>query len=112
MKTLHFFPHYEPYLRDGSKTLTLRLANRQGLRSGDRVSICVGWEPDQRHSLFPAYIDQVRRLPLCELTEIDLRNESPDCRSVESASLVMSAVYRRLIDPTEFVYAIHFHAVG
>ncbi|MCB1877979.1 MAG: ASCH domain-containing protein [Chromatiales bacterium] len=111
MKILHFAPYYEPYLRDGSKTLTIRLNNRQKLRSGDQVSVCIGWTADQRDALFQARIEQVAHIKLRQLTADDLTQESPDCRNVEAAALMLSAIYRRLIDTHQAVYAIRFRCL-
>lgn len=108
MKTLRFFPHYEPYLISATKTTTLRMGNSAHLQAGDEALITVGWESEDQRPLHRAVITSVERKPLGQLTEQDLAGESPDCRSPEAARLVLSGIYRTLIPPSRPVYIVKF----
>lgn len=108
MKRLNFSPAYEPYLRDGRKTTTLRLANKQRLAPGDEVMLTVGWSKGQARELHRAVVTAVDCKPAGVLGTGDLHGESPDCRTPEAARLVLSGIYQTLIDERQPVYVIRF----
>ena len=108
MTTLNFAPPYERWLREGSKTTTLRLGHRLKPGVGEIVEVTVGLADGMRKSVGRARIIQVKYLSLAALTDDDLQGESPDCRTVESAGRVLCAIYDRDLDPNEALTLIRF----
>jgi len=108
MTTLNFAAPYERWLRDGSKTTTLRLGHRLEPRAGEIVEVTVDDPDGVPKSVGRARVVQVKYLSLGALTEEDLHGESPDCRSVESAGRVLRAIYDRELDPDEALTLIRF----
>ena len=111
MTTLNFAPHYEAWLRDGTKTTTLRLGHRLEPRAGQIVDITVGHPESEQQCIGQARVIQVRYLSVDSLTEDDLKGESPDCRSLESARRVLSEIYARELEPHEALTLIRFQAL-
>jgi len=111
-KTLNFFPYYEPYLRLGRKTTTLRLGNPTELMPGQDVMLTVGWQEELARPLHVARVKAVYQKPIGQLTGEDLDGESPDCASAEAARLVLGAIYRTVLTESESIYVIKFEHAG
>ena len=112
MKRLNFFPSYAPYLRSGAKTTTLRLQNTEKFTTGETVMLTTGWDSAHAVELDRAVITAVRRKCAGELDAADLAGESPDCRTVEAARLVLSGIYRRELADRDCVFIIDFRRVS
>lgn len=107
MQALNFFPYYEPFLVDKSKTTTFRL-NRPAVLPGERVRLTVGWEAASALELHPACIERIYSKRVSELAIDDFDGESPDCTTKEAAQLVLSAIYRRVVRPQDEVWVVKF----
>ena len=108
MKQLNFAPCYAAYLRAGTKTVTLRAANRRDLAPGDSVMLTVGWEGAEADPLGRARIVSVQEKAFGALEVADLAGESPDCGSPDAARLVLSCLYRRVFTDADPVVVIRF----
>ena len=108
MKRLNFYPFYEDYLRSREKTTTLRLNNRASLREGEEVIISVGWEEDKAIDLHAGIIRKVYPRRVKDLNETDLEGESPDCRSPETAKLVLSCIYKTVLNGSDEIWVVKF----
>jgi hypothetical protein len=107
MQTLNFFPYYEPLLSNHSKTTTFRL-NKPHIQPGERVRLTVGWDATNRRQLHLAQVERVYSKSLFELAADDFDGESPDCRTTEAARLVLSAIYRKTVQPQDEVWVVKF----
>ena len=105
MKRVNFYPFYEDYLRSREKTTTFRLNNRASFKECEEVVISAGWEEDKAIDLHAGIISKVYRRRIKDLNETDFEGESPDCRSVEAAKLVLSCIYRTVLSDSDEVWA-------
>ena len=108
MKRLNFYPYYEDYLRSKSKTTTLRLDNHLGFVPGEEIIITVGWDENSYLDLHKGIIKEVYGRLICNISERDLEGESPDCRSKETAKLVLGCIYRKKISDDDSVWIVKF----
>ena len=108
MKTLNFFPFYEPYLLARTKTTTFRLPPRETLSPGDEVMLTVGWTEVEAKRLHKARISTTYERAASDLRSEDFEGESPDCQEPEATRLVLGAIYRRIVAPTDQIWIIKF----
>ncbi len=107
MQVLNFFPYYEPFLSDQSKTTTFRL-NRPPFQPGEQVRLTIGWEVASARQLHLVQIERLYSKRLFELAADDFDGESPDCRTRDATRLVLSAIYRRTVQPQDEVWIVKF----
>jgi len=108
MKLLNFYPFYEDYLRSYEKTTTMRLSNSASFKEGDEIMISIGWTEDKAINLHLAIIKQVYRRRICDLEKRDFEGESPDCKSQEAARLVLSCVYKTVLNKDDEIWVVKF----
>ena len=108
MKHLNFFPFYEDYLRSREKTTTVRLNTRASFKEGEEVIISVGWEEDKAIDLHAGTIRKVYPRRIRDLNKTDFEGESPDCKSPETARLVLSCIYRTVLSDNDEVWVVKF----
>jgi hypothetical protein len=111
MKTLNFFPYYEPYLRQRQKTTTLRLIGAD-YQPGERVQLTVGWDEQKAKKLHDAIIASVYKKAIRDLTAADFHGESPDCTTPENAALVLSSIYRTCVTADQQIWVVKFTHVA
>ena len=111
MKILNFYPFYEEYLKSYVKTTTLRLTNAANYKQDEEVIISIGWDEEDAIHLHTARIKKIYRRRICELKKIDFRGESPDCKSQETARLVLSCIYRTLLKNDDRIWVIKFEHI-
>jgi hypothetical protein len=107
MKTLNFFPYYEPYLLQRQKTTTFRLI-RGDYQPGERVRLTIGWNNQETKVLHSVIIESVYEKAICDLAAIDFEGESPDCKNPDSTALVLSAIYRRTVTVDCVIWVVKF----
>ena len=105
---VNFYPFYEELLRSGKKTTTFRLANRASLKEGDEVMLTIGWDENKAMDLHLARISDVYRRRIRDLNELDFEGESPDCQSPEAARLVLSCIYKTVLNTDDEVWIVKF----
>jgi len=112
MKNLNFYPYYEPYIRSRAKTTTFRIAERAPFQTSNKAPITIGWEESNAVPIGFALIREVYQRTLRDLTEDDFEGESPDCRSVESAKLVLSCIYKVCLNDNDKIWVVKFEHVS
>lgn len=108
MKKLNFFPFYDEYLKDHKKTTTFRLSNTAPYKKGDEVVISIGWTEDEAVPVSHAVIKSVDRRRIRDLGESDFEGESPDCKSPETTRLVLSCIYKRVLNNDDVIWVVKF----
>ncbi len=108
MKRLNFYPYYEPYLGSREKATTLRLRKPPALEEGDEVILSVGWDENEAIDLHGGKISKVYRRRIDQLSQEDLEGESPDCNTRAAARLVLSSIYRTVVNPDDEVWVVKF----
>lgn len=112
MKTLNFFPYYEPYLIAGKKTTTFRVSQPVQLREGSEVLLTIGWDEVGVTPLHMITIEKVYSKEINRLDTEDFDGESPDCKTPETALLVLGAIYRKTLTPRDVVWVVKFRHSG
>lgn len=107
MRTLNFYPYYEPLLAANEKTTTFRLSDVDYM-PGETVRLTVGWDENEGRHLHNAVIEQVYRKAIHELASSDFAGESPDCLTPEATALVLSCIYRRVVTVDQNIWVIKF----
>jgi hypothetical protein len=107
MKTLNFFPYYEPYLTQRRKTTTFRLTPGD-YQAGERVHLTVGWDEKLSKALHNVVIASVYAKAIRDLKPADFEGESPDCTNPESTALVLSSIYRTCVSTDQQIWVIKF----
>jgi hypothetical protein len=108
MKRLNFYPYYEELLSSRTKTTTFRLSNRASFEEGEEVMLSMGWEEDSAIELHPVRIRKVYTRRIRDLNESDFEGESPDCKSPEATRLVLSCVYRTIVNLDDEIWIVKF----
>jgi len=111
MKRLNFYPVYEEYLRSKKKTTTFRLGNYGSFKRGDEMMVSIGWDESNTVELHPGRIREVYRRRVGDLNEIDFQGESPDCRTPETAKLVLGCIYRTIVRDEDELWVVKFDHV-
>ncbi len=111
MKRLNFFPYYEGYLRSKEKTTTIRLDNHRGFLPGEEVIISLGWEGSTPLDIHKGMIKEVYSRRIKDITEQDLKGESPDCQSKETVKLVLGCIYKKKLADDDTIWIIKFEHV-
>lgn len=114
MFALNFYsPLLAAALRDGTKTLTVRLGDKRGkYQDGQVVWITVGQKYSTRHKLFPAVIDRVDAKLLRDVTPREIGKDNPAARQHADLIDFLSTIYMRRIGPEDTVTVIHFSRIA
>ena len=113
MYALNFYTDlYGDVLRNNRKTATIRLGDKTDkYKTGMLVWITVGPRFGRRQKLYTALLDRVEVKTVAELSPRDIERESPEARTVDDISDVLSRVYGELITPNHKVTVIYFSRV-
>jgi len=72
------------------------------------LPITIGWNEASAIPIGLVVIREVYEKHLRDLTENDFEGESPDCKSIESAKLVLSCIYKVSLDDNDKVWVVKF----
>jgi hypothetical protein len=113
MFALNFYSSvFAQALRDGSKTLTIRLGDkRDKYRDGQIVWVTVGTRFGSKQRIFTAMIDRVDVKALREVTPREVERENPATREHEELIEFLSKIYGHTITSGDLVSVIHFSRV-
>ena len=111
MKMLNFYPYYEDYLRKRIKTTTFRATKDIPLMEGDTVMLTIGWEERKTIDLHRARIKRIYLRRICDLIDSDFEGETPDCKSPEAAKLVLSCIYREVLNDDDEIWVVKFEHI-
>ncbi len=113
MYALNFYSSvFAAALRDGSKTLTIRLGDKRNKYvEGQLVWVTVGQRFGTRQRIFTAVIDRVETKPLREVSPREIERDNPALR--EHADLIefLSMIYGRPVGMDDLVTVIHFSRI-
>ncbi|MDD2804001.1 MAG: ASCH domain-containing protein [Elusimicrobiales bacterium] len=108
MKRLNFYPFYEELLSSKQKTTTLRIGNSDVFLPGEIALLSIGWDRNKATDLHKIEITQCYEKKISELANHDFDGESPDCKSIAAAQLVLSCIYKRVLKGDNIVRIIKF----
>lgn len=113
VRALNFYSsNYHGHLLCRKKACTIRLGDkRDKYQEGDIVWITAGNRFEPRKKVFTAVLDRVIVKTLAELSEDDLKGESPDIRSIDDVVKYLSEIYRRPVERDEIVTVIYFSEI-
>lgn len=112
MKTLNFFPYYEPYLKSGKKTTTFRVGQPVQLREDSEALLTIGWDEIATTPLHIITIEKIYSRRIIQLDTKDFDGESPDCKTPETALLVLGAIYRKILTAEDVIWVVKFRHSG
>jgi hypothetical protein len=114
MFALNFYsPLLAAALRDGTKTLTVRLGDKRGkYESGQVVWVTVGQKHGTRQRIFTAVIDQVDTKVLRDVTAREIPKDNPAAREHTDLIEFLSTIYNRRVGPEDTVTVIHFSRIA
>lgn len=114
MFALNFYSSvFAAALRDGSKTLTIRLGDKQDkYEEGQLVWITVGQRYGTRQRIFTAVIDRVETKALREVSPREIMRDNPALREHTDLIEFLSKIYGRHVAPDDTVTVIHFSRVA
>jgi len=99
-------------LRDGSKTLTIRLGDkRDKYQAGQLVWVTVGQRFGTRQRIFTAVIDRVETKSVREVSPREMERDNAAVRDHDGLIEFLSKIYSRMIVPEDVVTVIHFSHV-
>jgi len=99
-------------LRDGSKTLTIRLGDkRDKYQAGQLVWVTVGQRFGTRQRIFTAVIDRVETKPVRDVSPREIERDNSAVRDHNNLVEFLSKIYSRKIVLEDMVTVIHFSRV-
>lgn len=113
MYALNFYSSlFADALRQGRKTATIRLGDKQGkYQEGQVVWVTVGQRFGIRHRIFTAIIDRIETKRLAEVTPREIERDHPQLRRHEELIDFLSKIYRRSVALDDEVSVIHFSRI-
>ncbi len=113
MYALNFYSTlFADALRQGRKTATIRLGDKQGkYQEGQVVWVTVGQRFGIRHRIFTAIIDRIETKRLAEVTPREIERDHPQLRRHEELIDFLSKIYRRSVGLDDEVSVIHFSRI-
>ncbi len=113
MFALNFYSeYYEEVLRNGRKTVTIRLGDKSGkYQTGMLVWVTIGPRFARRQRLFTAIIDRVEIKTIDQLSPREIQKENPEFRTVEDLVTLMRRIYSEDVSVEDTVTLIHFSPV-
>lgn len=114
MLALNFYAeYYEEVLRNGRKTLTIRLGDKTDkYETGMIVWVTVGPRFARRTKLFTAIIDRVEVKTIDALSPREVSKENPEFRTTEDLLHLLRRIYSDDISVEDTVTVIHFSPVS
>lgn len=76
------------------------------------MPITIGWDESSAAPIGFAMIREVYERSLRDLTKNDFEGESPDCKSIESAKLVLSCIYKVSLNDNDKIWVVKFEHVN
>jgi hypothetical protein len=70
--------------------------------------LTIGWTDDEAKPLHTVRISAAYIRAARDLKREDFEGESPDCQEPEATRLVLGAIYRRVVVPTDLIWIIKF----
>lgn len=113
MFALNFYNElYGDAIRKGRKTATIRLGDKTDkYQTGQVVWVTIGQRFGRRQKLFSAILDSVEVKTVRELSPRDIQRESPELRTHEEVTALLSRIYDRDITIDESVTIIYFSPI-
>ncbi|HEV2356802.1 MAG TPA: ASCH domain-containing protein [bacterium] len=113
MLALNFYsPLLAAALRDGTKTLTVRLGDkRDKYRDGQIVWVTVGHKYGTRQRIFTAVIDRVDTKLLRDVSPREIAKDNPAAREHTDLLEFLSTIYSRRVGLEDTVTLIHFSRI-
>jgi hypothetical protein len=114
MFALNFYAeYYEEVLRNGRKTVTIRLGDKSGkYEAGMIVWVTVGPRFGRRQKLFTAILDRVEVKTIDQLSPREITKENPEFRTTEDLVQLLRRIYSDDISVEDTVTVIHFSPVS
>lgn len=114
MLALNFYSEfYEEVLRNGRKTLTIRLGDKSDkYQTGMLVWVTVGSRFSKRQKLFTAIVDRVEVKTIDALSPREIAKENPEFRTTEDLLHLLRRIYSDDISVEDTVTVIHFSPVS
>jgi hypothetical protein len=113
MYALNFYSNvFAQALRDGRKTLTIRLGDkRDKYAEGQLVWVTVGSRFGTKQRVFTGMIDRLEVKPLRDVTPREIERDNPVTREHADLLEFLSKIYGRTIGAEDSVSVIHFSRV-
>jgi hypothetical protein len=114
MFALNFYAeYYEEVLRNGRKTVTIRLGDKSGkYEAGLIVWVTVGPRFGRRQKLFTAILDRVEVKTIDQLSPREITKENPEFRTTEDLVQLLRRIYSDDISVEDTVTVIHFSPIS
>ncbi|HLV81902.1 MAG TPA: ASCH domain-containing protein [Chthonomonadaceae bacterium] len=114
MYALNFYSEfYEDVLRNGRKTLTIRLGDKSDkYRAGMIVWVTIGPRFGKRQKLFSAVLDRVEVKTIDSLSPREIQKENPEFRTSEDLVQLLRRIYTDDISVEDTVTVIHFSPIS
>jgi hypothetical protein len=114
MFALNFYAeYYEEVLRNGRKTITIRLGDKSDkYQAGMIVWVTVGPRFGRRQKLFTAILDRVEVKTIDSLSPREIQKENPEFRTIDDLVQLMRRIYSDDISVEDTVTVIHFSPVS
>jgi len=114
MYALNFYSEfYEDVLRNGRKTLTIRLGDKSDkYRAGMIVWVTIGPRFGKRQKLFSAVLDRVEVKTIDSLSPREIQKENPEFRTTEDLVQLLRRIYTDDISVEDTVTVIHFSPIS
>ena len=114
MFALNFYAeYYEEVLKNGRKTITIRLGDKSGkYEAGMIVWVTVGPRFGKRQKLFTAILDRVEVKTIDQLSPREVAKENPEFRTTEDLIQLLRRIYSDDISVEDTVTVVHFSPVS
>jgi len=114
MFALNFYsPLLAAALRDGTKTLTVRLGDKRSkYQDGQIVWVTVGHKHGTRQKIFTAVIDRVEAKLARDVTPREINKDNPAAREHSDLLEFLSTIYGRRVGLEDTVTVIHFSRIA
>jgi hypothetical protein len=114
MFALNFYsPLLAAALRDGTKTLTVRLGDKRNkYQDGQIVWVTVGHKHGTRQKIFTAVIDRVETKLARDVTPREINKDNPAAREHNDLLEFLSTIYGRRVGLEDTVTVIHFSRIA
>lgn len=113
MFALNFYSeYYEEVLRNGRKTVTIRLGDKTDkYQAGMLAWVTIGPRFGRRQKLFTAILDRVEVKTIDSLSPREIQKENPEFRSTEDLIGLLKRIYSDDISVEDTVTVIHFSQI-
>ena len=82
------------------------------MREDSEALLTIGWDEVAVTPLHIVTIEKVYSRRIDQLDAKDFDGESPDCKTAETALLVLGAIYRRILAPQDVIWVVKFRHSG